>query len=176
MLIAGVACDRGLSDGTGGNGGGGVGGFGGHHEGAGAGGAAGFQACPAPGGAGGHHTCDGGPDGVGGASPDAGTGGYCGTGCAPTYSPPVDTGQFPACGPSDPMPGHAACVAACGPYRAVRWKDDADTYACYYDQAGNLVSGRVMGSCFDPSSFGSGPDVVCPGDDGGDGAVDAPAN
>jgi hypothetical protein len=108
----------------------------------------------------------GGAGGVGGIA-GMGVGGFCGTGCAPTYSPPIDTGAYAPCGPTGPVPGQLACESACGPYRAVRWRDFADTYACYYDQAGSLVSGRVMGTCSDPTTFESGPDVVCPAGDGG---------
>jgi hypothetical protein len=153
--------------------GGSGGGFAGFMEGAGAsghlgGGSGGFGGLMEGAGATGHQggSRDGGSGGVGGMA-GMGVGGFCGTGCAPTYAPPLDAGQYMSCGATGPLPGQLACESACGAYRAVRWRDFADTYACYYDQAGSLVSGRVMGSCSNPASFESGPDVFCPGADGG---------
>lgn len=170
LWMVGGACGSRLSTPSGS---GGAVGTGGVMEGAGASGhlggpGGGFGGFMESGGTSGHQggSSDGGSGGVGGTA-DTGIGGFCGTGCAPTFAPPLDTGQYLPCGAAGPVPGQLACESACGVYRAVRWRDFADTYVCYYDQTGSLVSGRVMGTCFDRGTFQSGPDVVCPGADGG---------
>ncbi|HLK88625.1 MAG TPA: hypothetical protein VKZ18_01955 [Polyangia bacterium] len=119
-------------------------------------------------GASGHLGLGGGSGGLGGVGGAANTdvGGRCGSGCSPTEQQPIGSDQFMPCGPTGPASGQFPCVSTCGAYRVVRWRDFSDTYACYYDQTGSLVSGRVIGTCTDPANFESGPDIVCSADGG----------